>query len=746
MWTKKRRRQKRTTEKYHEKRRLKNPHHFIIIIIIIIIIMNMFGASSSGGGGPPLLSRLSVVTGTTDEMTNACALLLCASVVGLVTLKLSRRTMAALSKEDNTNVGAGGGGQRKKPTSLRELKCPTTKGETAGATVITFYYGTQTGTAERYANTLVEDAQKRYGSKQVFARAIDCEDVTPDFCEEVLSSETCAVFLQSTYGDGDPTDGSADFCRWLEETATDGRMPDMLENMHFCTFGLGNRSYEHFNAAAKQVDKALTSLGGKKMMKITLGDDDKSLEEDFEEFKPALWRQLEKTFQLKAEGEEGDFDVEKHSYMVRKGEDAEKVNELTKIRERKSFEMSRGSEIPTQSKPYACPIKSCKELHTNKSDRSCVHVEFDISQCKGLTYEIGDHLGVFAENAPDVVDRVCKLLKVSKQTPMELVRREDAPKSLLPVFPGPISVGIAVARYADMLSMPRKTAIKALASFATNKKEAKELELLAVDKAKYHAYVAVPHRSLLEVMEKFPSAVPTLGAFFGCVAGRLQPRYYSISSSPKDITNGSDIVTATVAVVKHKVKTGRIHEGVCSTFLQNVREGDRVPVFVRKATFKLPKDAKAPVILIGPGTGYAPFRGFLQEREYLLKSKKDELGECMLFFGCRKEEHDYIYRDEMEKALSENVISSLNVAFSRDDPKKKVYVQDKIQMKAKDVYKILRSPNGAVYVCGDAKHMSRDVNRALLQVLQREGEYAIHEAEEIIRRLVVDKRYMKDVW
>ena len=703
----------------------------------------MFGASSSGGG-PPLLSRLSVVTGTTDEMTNACALLLCASVVGLVTLKLSRRTMAALSKEDNTNVGAGGGGQRKKPTSLRELKCPTTtKGET---TVITFYYGTQTGTAERYANTLVEDAQKRYGSKQVFARAIDCEDVTPDLCEEVLSSETCAVFLQSTYGDGDPTDGSADFCRWLEETATDGRMPDMLENMHFCTFGLGNRSYEHFNAAAKQVDKALTSLGGKKMMKITLGDDDKSLEEDFEEFKPALWRQLEKTFQLKAEGEEGDFDVEKHSYMVRKGEDAEKVNELTKIRERKSFEMSRGSEIPTQSKPYACPIKSCKELHTNKSDRSCVHVEFDISQCKGLTYEIGDHLGVFAENAPDVVDRVCKLLKVSKQTPMELVRREDAPKSLLPVFPGPISVGIAVARYADMLSMPRKTAIKALASFATNKKEAKELELLAVDKAKYHAYVAVPHRSLLEVMEKFPSAVPTLGAFFGCVAGRLQPRYYSISSSPKDITNGSDIVTATVAVVKHKVKTGRIHEGVCSTFLQNVREGDRVPVFVRKATFKLPKDAKAPVILIGPGTGYAPFRGFLQEREYLLKSKKDELGECMLFFGCRKEEHDYIYRDEMEKALSENVISSLNVAFSRDDPKKKVYVQDKIQMKAKDVYKILRSPNGAVYVCGDAKHMSRDVNRALLQVLQREGEYAIHEAEEIIRRLVVDKRYMKDVW
>ena len=154
------------------------------------------------------------------------------------------------------------GGGRKPKTTLKELKCPSVSDDEKVA--ITFYYGTQTGTAERYANTLVEDAQKRYGLKQIFARAVDCEDVKPDVCEEVLSSEKCAVFLQSTYGDGDPTDGSADFCRWLEETATDGRMPDMLEDMHFCTFGLGNRSYEHFNAAAKQVDKALSGLGGKK--------------------------------------------------------------------------------------------------------------------------------------------------------------------------------------------------------------------------------------------------------------------------------------------------------------------------------------------------------------------------------------------------------------------------------------------------------------------------------------------------
>jgi len=700
-----------------------------------------------------VLERVASITGSSDELTNAYALLLVASLIGLVSVKLARKRYSHANDCDDAMT------QQQTKRTVNELKLSRDHAS-ASSTVgtdkvcVSFYFGTQTGTAERFAQQLTEECVKRYGPKQVSARAVDCEDVRGEYCEEVLSSEQCAIFLQSTYGDGDPSDGSAEFCRWLDETATDGRTPDMLENVYFATFGLGNRSYEHFNAAAKGVDKAIGELGGKRMMKITLGDDDKSLEEDFEEFKELLWSKLEKTFGLKAEGDGEEFDVKKHSYVLKLAKnkddnfsdhDKEELENKMKIRERKSFEMSRGADVPTASKPYACPIKLCKELHGSKSDRSCVHVEFDVSQCKGLTYEIGDHLGVYAENAPDVVDRVCKILKVSKQTPMELIRRDDAPKSLLSVFPGPISVGVAVARYADVLSMPRKTAIKALASFATNKKEAKELESLATDKTKYHAYIAGPHRSLLEVMEKFPTAVPDLGAFFGCVAGRLQPRFYSISSSPKV---DSGIVSATVAVVKHKTKTGRVHEGVCSTFLQNVREGDRVPIFVRKATFKLPKDSKAPVILIGPGTGYAPFRGFLQEREYLskLKNKSSELGECMLFFGCRKEEHDYIYRDEMEKALGDNVISSLDVAFSRDDPKKKVYVQDKIQMKAKEVYKVLRSPNGAVYVCGDAKHMSRDVNRALLQVLQREGEYAIHEAEEIIRRLVVDKRYMKDVW
>ena len=187
---------------------------------------------------------------------------------------------------------------------------------------------------------------------------------------------------------------------------------------------------------------------------------------------------------------------------------------------------------------------------------------------------------------------------------------------------------------------------------------------------------------------------------------------------------------------------------MASTFLQRAAEGQKIPVFVRTSTFRLPANPEAPVIMIGPGTGYAPFRGFLQERQ-VLKASGATLGPAMLFFGCRTQKNDFIYREEMEQALADGVITSLDVAFSRDGPKK-VYVQDKIIAKGADVYPILKGTvgknEGQIYVCGDAKNMAKDVNKALLSVLMREGDYAAHEAEEIIRRLTSDFRYHKDVW
>jgi len=193
-----------------------------------------------------------------------------------------------------------------------------------------------------------------------------------------------------------------------------------------------------------------------------------------------------------------------------------------------------------------------------------------------------------------------------------------------PPFSGPLPLRSAIGYFADVLSSPNKTCLWALAAFASNPAESQRLRRMALPEGKdeYSEYIAKPHRSLLEVLRDFPSTQPVpIGAFFGSLAPRLQPRFYSISSSPALHPTAMHI---TAAVVKDTMPTGRVHEGIASTWLQRSLLGGAphatVPVFVRHSSFKLPSDPSVPVIMVGPGTGLAPFRGFLQERATLQTS------------------------------------------------------------------------------------------------------------------------------
>ena len=670
---------------------------------------------------------------TSDALTLASTCVLAASVVGLIGVR------CAGGKTTSASASAWVSSWFARASSAQ---APANAFDSAGKVRLTVFYGTQTGTSERYAREVVAHARARY-KDAVAARAVDLETINAMDAEDVLKEETgCCVFLQSTYGDGEPTDTSSDFVYWARDSASDGRLPDLLEGLTFSVFGLGNRSYEQFNAAAKMVHKALIDLGATALMKIHLGDDDQCLEQDFENWIEAFWPAFESKFGLHSDGGL-DEELPRYEVIDMPGVDGERAAASQASKYEK--EHSNARVAPTSTKPYLSSVKSVRELHGKDADRSCVHVEFDITGTN-VQYKHGDHLGVYAENGADITKRVAKALKCDLTRAFRLTKPSDAPASLSEPFSTPCTVQVAIARYADVLSAPRKQALAALASVATGK-DAQKLAFLAspAGKDEFAKYITKPHRSLLEVMEDYPSAVPDLGLFFGAIAPRLAPRFYSISSSP---AHDKNVITATVAVVKEKVATGRVHEGVASTFLQRAAEGQKIPVFVRTSTFRLPANPEAPVIMIGPGTGYAPFRGFLQERQ-VLKASGATLGPAMLFFGCRTQKNDFIYREEMEQALADGVITSLDVAFSRDGPKK-VYVQDKIIAKGADVYPILKGTvgknEGQIYVCGDAKNMAKDVNKALLSVLMREGDYAAHEAEEIIRRLTSDFRYHKDVW
>ena len=220
---------------------------------------------------------------------------------------------------------------------------------------------------------------------------------------------------------------------------------------------------------------------------------------------------------------------------------------------------------------------------------------------------------------------------------------------------------------------------------------------------------------------------------------RLQARYYSISSSPKVDPN---IVSITAVITKYNI-ADRLIKGVCTNYLSKLKVGETTPIFVRKSTMRLPHRPNYPVIMIGPGTGFAPFRGFLQERAWQ-KSQGKEIGPIVLFYGCRHPEHDYIYQEEILKYKDEGVITDLGLAFSRFQDTK-VYVQHLIWEKRERLWELIQN-NANIYVCGDARNMARDVQNTFLKVFQQIGGMELEASQKFFKDLERQRRYQADVW
>ncbi|TXT11153.1 hypothetical protein VHUM_01904 [Vanrija humicola] len=712
--------------------------------------------------------------------------------------------------------GAGAGADDDDDDNPRDF---VTKMDKMGKRAAVFF-GTQTGTAEEYAIRLAKEAKSRFGISSLV-----CDPEEYDFNKlDQVPSDKAVIFVLATYGEGDPTDNAQPLFEFILEENVEFSQGSSLENLNYVIFGLGNRTYEHFNETARQLDRRLQALGAHRIGERGEGDDDKALEEDYLSWKDGMWTEFAKRLDVEegGAGDVADFVVTEVDSVA-----PEKVfhGELSA---RALVASANKSTTPSGSydakNPYPAPVATSRELFAVSGERNCVHIEFDISGT-GISYMHGDHVGVWPSNPDSEVERALAVLGLSdkRHTPIA-VESLDPALAKVP-FPTPATYESVFRHYLDISSLASRQTIAFLARYAPNEQAKETLTTWGTDREAYHEYVDGPKLKIAEVLQSaaLDSLAPPFSNStvwpipFDRIIGtlpRLQPRYYSISSSSK--LNPST-VHVTAVVLKYESGPSKDHAdqprwvyGLSTNFILNVKLASdangankgaltnghahtgglagneapirldglpsykisgprdfhlhdniyRVPIHIRRSTFRLPTSPKVPIIMIGPGTGVAPFRGFVQERVALARKATEKGGiealkdwaPIYLFYGCRREDEDYLYAEEWPEYAKElGGKFKMITAFSRGPDRKpdgsKIYVQDLLWDKRDELTPLILDKRAYIYICGDAKNMARAVEDRLARMLgEAKGGTAEIQGAKELKLLKERNRFMTDVW
>lgn len=502
-----------------------------------------------------------------------------------------------------------------------------------------------------------------------------------DYKIRQLSQEQDLLVIVSTYGEGDPPQPAIGFFENLES-----RKAPKLDGVRFAILALGDSTYEYYCQAGKRLDQRFEELGARRLAPRV--DCDVDFEEAAEVWKTSIIGQLG-----------GDAP----SVPASAGPAISGVGPAT-------------PSVHDKRNPFLAPIVENIAIVGRGSSKETRHIEFSLAG-SGLAYEPGDALGIGASNDPAVVAALLEALGISPEAEIELKGQS-------------FSMGEALAHRFEITSAtPRFLEYWAMLSEADALKQLQE-----EDRAGERSVFLRTHH-IVDIVRRFPVA-EVMPQGFASILRPLQPRLYSLASSQSAVADEAHL---TVAPVRYSLHGAR-RSGVASGLLADRADADTVlPVYIQaNQHFRLPAN-DAPILMIGAGTGVAPYRAFLQERE-----ARGAGGKSWLFFGERNFRTDFLYQAEWQEWLRDGRLSRMDVAFSRDRDEK-VYVQHRMKEQSRAVFAWLEE-GAHVYVCGDAANLAPDVHQALIEIVAREARTGREAAEDYVRSLQADHRYQRDVY
>lgn len=621
-------------------------------------------------------------------------------------------------------------------------------------------FASQTGTAEDYAKKFSKELASKFSLNVMCA---DVENYDFESLKELSSNTVVSIFI-ATYGEGEFPDSAVQFEDYLNQLDEGA-----LTNIRFTLFGLGNSTYEFYNGASKKVMKELGKAEATLIGEHGLGDDGAgTTDEDYLSWKENIFEVLKDQLHLSEHEQkfEPSFKLEKLETIDNKvslGEPSSHYLPSNKL----SFNSENVQVGPFDaSQPYLAPIVKTHELMKSK-ERSCVHSEFDVSG-SNIKYSTGDHLGIWPSNADEKVERFLHAFSLDPNSIFDL---KPLDSTIEAPFPAPTTIGAAVRHYLEITGPISRQSFGALVQFAPSPQIKEKLQTLAADKDQFHIEITSKYFDLADAVLYLSGGakwetVPW--EFLIESVPHLQPRYYSISSS--SLSEKQTIHTTAMVESFPNPAGGPNVVGVATNLLKNIEvdingkstddlqihfdlkgpraifSGFKLPVHVRRSAFRLPSNPQTPVIMIGPGTGVAPFRGFIRERvKYMEITENAKLGKHLLFYGSRNAD-DFLYQEEWPLyAKKLGSAFEMIVAHSRLEKQKKVYVQDKLAEREEEVLSLL-DQGGFLYVCGDAKGMAQGVHTVLVEILARGKSISKEDATEMIKMLKTTGRYQEDVW